>query len=498
MKKASILLAWLLVISFSCNQAHDHSHDEEEEIPPVTLTKYSDNLELFVDFPYLIAGKPTTMMVHLTRLGEKFQPVQDGKIKSNLSIVGKQVLAEANSQTSTGIYEVEITPETTGTGKLTFDIQTGAISEQFVFENIEVFNDLVAVVRNQKQTKTGEEITYLKPQAWNIEFANELVRRGTFREILKTSGQVIAAPGDETVITANSSGAVLFASNKTVVGSKLNVGDHIFTITGGSLTQGNPDVYFKETKANYELAKAEFDRAEILIKDRIISEREYLKRKLEYENMQSTYQAVSKNYSSSGQKVTTNSNGFLKNLLVSEGQFVEAGTPLALVSKNKKVMLQANVSQKYFQKLPSISAANFKIVSENTVFNTEEMNGKVISFGKSTSGNASYIPITFEIDNVGNIIPGSVAEVYLKSSPIPDALIIPTKALMEELGNFFVFVQTGGETFEKREIKLGGNDGRLVQVLSGLKEGERVVTKGAYAIKLASASGAIPEHGHSH
>ena len=86
MKKASILLAWLLVISFSCNQAHDHSHDEEEEIPPVTLTKYSDNLELFVDFPYLIAGKPTTMMVHLTRLGEKFQPIQDGKTKSNLSI----------------------------------------------------------------------------------------------------------------------------------------------------------------------------------------------------------------------------------------------------------------------------------------------------------------------------------------------------------------------------------------------------------------------------
>jgi multidrug efflux pump subunit AcrA (membrane-fusion protein) len=161
-------------------------------------------------------------------------------------------------------------------------------------------------------------------------------------------------------------------------------------------------------------------------------------------------------------------------------------------------MLQVNVSQRYFQKLPTISAANFKIISEETVYNTEEMNGKVISFGKSTSENASFIPITFEIDNIGNIIPGSVAEVFLKSTAIPDALVIPSSALMEELGNFFVFVQTGGETFEKREIKLGGNDGKYVQVLSGLKEGERVVTKGAYAIKLASASGAIPEHGHSH
>lgn len=498
MKKAPILLFWLLAISFGCNQAHDHSHDEEEEIPPVSLTKYSSNLELFVDFPYLIAGKPTTMMVHLTRIGEKFQPIQDGKIRSTLSIAGKDFFAEANDQSSMGIYEIDIIPEIKGSGRLTFEIQSDGISEEFVFENIEVYQDLVAVVRNQKKSGNGEEITYLKPQAWNIEFANEPVRRTVFREILKTSGQVIAAPGDETVISANSSGAVLYASNKTVIGSKLNVGDHIFTITGGGLTQENPDVYYKETKANYELAKAEFERAEILIKERIISERDYLKRKLEYENMQTTFQAVSKNYSSSGQKITTNSNGFLKNLLVSEGQYVEAGTPLALVSKNKKVMLQANVSQKYFQKLPTISAANFIIVSQNTVFNTEEMNGKVISFGKSTSGNSSYIPITFEIDNIGNIIPGSVAEVFLKSSPIPEALVIPVAALMEELGNFFVFVQTGGETFEKREIKLGGNDGKHVQVLSGLMEGERVVTKGAYAIKLASASGAIPEHGHSH
>jgi membrane fusion protein, heavy metal efflux system len=51
---------------------------------------------------------------------------------------------------------------------------------------------------------------------------------------------------------------------------------------------------------------------------------------------------------------------------------------------------------------------------------------------------------------------------------------------------------------KKEKSNLGGNDGKIVQVISGLKEGERVVTKGAYAIKLASASGAIPEHGHSH
>jgi membrane fusion protein, heavy metal efflux system len=381
---------------------------------------------------------------------------------------------------------------------LVFDIVTKGYTDQIVINDVPVYPDEESAIGKEVSEPSANAITFLKEQAWNIEFANEPVKKTVFREINKTSGQVIAAPGDETVIASNSRGAVLFTSNKTIVGSKLNVGDILFTISGGNLSKENPEVYYKETKARYELAKADFDRASILVKDKIISEKDFLQAKMEFENMQANFQAVSRNYTSSGQKVSANSAGFLKNILVSEGQFVEPGMPLALVSKNKKVMLQANISQKYFQKLPSINAANFKIVSEETVFDTEEMNGRVLSYGRSTAENAAYIPITFEIDNIGNIIPGSIAEVYLKSSPIPDALVIPVSGLMEELGNFFVFVQTGGETFEKREIKLGGNDGKIVQVISGLKEGERVVTKGAYAIKLASASGAIPEHGHSH
>jgi membrane fusion protein, heavy metal efflux system len=96
------------------------------------------------------------------------------------------------------------------------------------------------------------------------------------------------------------------------------------------------------------------------------------------------------------------------------------------------------------------------------------------------------------------MIPGSFAEVYLKTVPIYNALVIPASALVEEQGIYYVYVQTGGESFEKREIKLGANDGEKVQVISGLAEGERIVTKGAYQIKLAQASGAMPGHGHEH
>ena len=138
------------------------------------------------------------------------------------------------------------------------------------------------------------------------------------------------------------------------------------------------------------------------------------------------------------------------------------------------------------------------MVGINEVFSTEALNGRVISFGKSVTENSPFIPITFEIDNIGNLIPGSIAEVYLKSTPIQNALIIPTSALMEEQGHFYVYEQTGGESFEKREVKLGASDGQDVQVLSGVLHGERVVTKGAYQIKLSTASGELPAHGHEH
>jgi hypothetical protein len=56
----------------------------------------------------------------------------------------------------------------------------------------------------------------------------------------------------------------------------------------------------------------------------------------------------------------------------------------------------------------------------------------------------------------------------------------------------------GGETFEKRDLTLGLRDGNWVQVVTGITEGERVVTKSAYAVRLASMSSAIPSHGHAH
>ncbi|MCK5730556.1 MAG: hypothetical protein KAH68_05750, partial [Draconibacterium sp.] len=79
------------------------------------------------------------------------------------------------------------------------------------------------------------------------------------------------------------------------------------------------------------------------------------------------------------------------------------------------------------------------------------------------------------------------------------ALTIPISALLEEQGIFSVFVQITPELFEKREVKTGATDGLKTEILKGLTQHERVVSKGAILIKLAQATGALDAHsGHVH
>lgn len=63
-------------------------------------------------------------------------------------------------------------------------------------------------------------------------------------------------------------------------------------------------------------------------------------------------------------------------------------------------------------------------------------------------------------------------------------MIIPKEAVIEAEGKKLIYVLLSGEEFERREVTLGDEFGGKVAVLSGLKAGERVVTQGAYQIRL--------------
>ncbi|OFY86879.1 MAG: efflux transporter periplasmic adaptor subunit [Bacteroidetes bacterium RIFCSPLOWO2_12_FULL_35_15] len=499
MKKIILPLAIISTMLFACSTDHSHEQkDDKHGLEPLAYTLYSDKTELFVEFKPLVVGNESKFAAHFTKLGDYFKAYTEGTILLTLTVNGKSLSVKSTEPSNPGIFRFALKPNSSGIGTLVFEIQTKEFSDKITIDSVPVYADEKTAMENQPEETGVGDISYLKEQAWKVDFANSPVRKQVFSDIIKTSGQILSAPGDEMIVTAKASGIVLFSGNKTIIGSDVSKGTNLFIITGGDLAEGNIDAKYKEAKSNYDKAKAEYDRSKELIKDKIISEKDFLHTKFDFENAQNTFNTIAKNYSANGQNISTTMPGFVKNIFVIEGQFVEAGTPLATISKNKKLILQANVSQKYFNKLTAITSANFKTTDSEIMYNTQELNGKVISYGKSASSNSPFIPVTFEIDNTGNLIPGSVAEVYLKSTPIPDVLAIPVSSLIEEQGNFFVYVQTEGESFQKREIKIGASDGVNVQLLSGVLEGERVVTKGAYQIKLSTASGTLPKHGHEH
>lgn len=491
---AIILMLTLLAGCTSKTEEHGHEHGPE----PLAYTLYSDKSEIFVEFKPLVVGNTSKFAAHFTILGEKFLPLSEGTVTISLIVGDKGIKQTATEPSVPGIYRLALQPTTAGIGKLIFDIKTKTFTDQIIIDSVKVYADEKTALAEQPEEKASSDITYLKEQAWKVEFANAPVAKTSFSNVIKTSGQILSAPGDEIIVTAKAKGIVLFSGNKTIIGSEVSAGTNLFTITGGDLAEGNIDANYKEAKASYQKAKTDYERASELAKEKIVSQKDFQQTKLNFENAQTAYNAIAKNYSANGQSISANMNGFVKNIFVTEGQFVEAGTPLATISKNKKLILQANVSQKYFNNLSAITSANFKTTESETVFSTTQLRGKIISYGKSAIANSPFIPITFEIDNMENLFPGSAVEVYLKSFPIPDALAIPVTSLIEEQGNFFVYVQTEGESFQKREVKIGASDGLNVQLLSGVSEGERVVTKGAYQIKLSQASGTMPAHGHEH
>ena len=95
-------------------------------------------------------------------------------------------------------------------------------------------------------------------------------------------------------------------------------------------------------------------------------------------------------------------------------------------------------------------------------------------------------------------MPGSFAEVWLLTRPRENVLSVPVSALTEEQGLYFVYLKLDGSCYKKQEVKLGESDGIRTEIVSGLKPGDNVVTKGVYNVKLASASNIIPAHTHNH
>ena len=346
----------------------------------------------------------------------------------------------------------------------------------------------------EKESEHTDEIAFSKKQAELAKLKTETVAQGTFYNAVKTSGQIQAPQGNEVVIAATSNGIVSFTNSSITEGAAVSAGQSIVTVSAKKLLEGDPAA---KSKIVYETALKEYKRAENLVKDQIISIKEFEQVKLRYETAKTTYEAQASSNTAKGVSVSSPISGYIKNRLVSQGEYVSVGQPIVTVSQNRRLQLRAEVSENNFKILKNISTANFKLAYDKTVYKLSELNGRLLSYGKSSGDKSFYIPVTFEFDNIGDILPGAFAEVYLLSSPQSNVISIPVSSITEEQGLYFVYLQLDAEGYKKQEVELGENNGERVRILSGLKTGDKVVTKGVYQVKLAATSSVMPE-GHNH
>ena len=114
------------------------------------------------------------------------------------------------------------------------------------------------------------------------------VQPGTFHRVIKTSGQVLAAQGDEHVAVAPVSGVVNLRG-RVIEGMRVGKGEALLTLSSNQMAEGDP---VEKARVAYETAKKEYERMESLLPDRIVSETDFARAKEAYENARISDEAV--------------------------------------------------------------------------------------------------------------------------------------------------------------------------------------------------------------
>ena len=523
MKKILSIIVAMAVLCGCAGHTHQSADTHEEHVHTYDYTAYTHNAEFFLQHEGLEVGKKACITFYATALAD-FKPLQVDEANVLLRAGGKSHTATAHAQPR-GKFHFELTPETAGEGVLYvtvgeetahFDVVVTEHCKEHVHEHN---HDAHSHEGNgheghdhsghshahshaphpghgsETPAKSGD-VSFAKEQSWKIDFATEVAAESNFAGAVKVAAKVEAHPGDFTTIVATTSGKVQFAGN-VLAGMQVSVNEPLFYLDGSDVTDNDAAVKFAEAESNYELAKADFERKKHLFIDKIVSEREYQAAEAAYRQAEARFESMKRNFGEGKVTLRSSMYGSIATLLVANGDYVEPGTPLAVVQREGGVNLVAELPVRYAVQLKKISTVNVETAQGN-VYNMEEY-GAVPVIG-NVANNCNMLPVTVSCAALPGVVAGSIVTLYLSSKDeAAHHVAVPRTALVEEMGNMFVFVQNNPTSFEKRSVKVGATDGRYVQLLSGVAPGERVVSKGGVILKLSQGAAALDPHaGHVH
>ena len=508
MKKILLLMAFAVAMA-GCG-GHNHSHDaHSHEHPVLNATKYSDSIELFVQYDELVAGHKASVTAYVTAL-PTFKPYEGGPIAVALKAGGNNISLNVAPEHK-GIYNFTLAPKVAGVGNLVFTIDgceypvhvhVEGAHNQKEHSHAEDAHSHDAHARgghsheHDEASHSENNVSLSKEQSWKIDFATAPAAASTFKGAVKVAARALSTPDNFTTVVATADGKVQFAGN-IVAGKDVKAGEVLFALEGSDVTENDAAVKFAEAESDYMVAKNNFERKGELYKDMIVSQREYEEAQAAYTRAEARFKSMQRNFSSGKVTIKAPYTGVVASLLVANGDYVAAGTPLAVVQRSGAVNITAELPVRYASMLSNIASVNIELPC-GTIYSMEEAEAVVTAVGTSVN-NCSMLPVTITAKR-GSIMPGSIVTLHIASrAEDVHRVAVPRTALVEEMGNYFVFVQHTPVSFEKREVQPGETDGAQVQILKGLRVGERVVTKGGVSLKLSQGAAALDPHaGHVH
>lgn len=318
----------------------------------------------------------------------------------------------------------------------------------------------------------------------------EKVEPGEFSSVIAVSGQIEPSASDIYTISAKKNGIFNFSPGLSV-GSHVNAGSVIGYISPEGIQGGDLS---KASMVNLESARKEYERLKPLYKDGLVTASTFQEAERAYKEAE----ALSSGNTGNGRMtVVSPAEGTISSFSVNSGQYVETGAPIAIVSKNARLTLRADLPSRYSSFIPEIISANFRPEGTDSVVALSENSGKLM--GGSMSGENGYIPVYFSFEGNPQSVAGLHARVFLLGNKRENVMSVPRSALIEMQGNCYVYVSHHGHAFEKRLVKTGSTDGVRVEILEGLEPGEEIVSKGASIVRMAETSAvAPPSHSHNH
>jgi len=254
-------------------------------------------------------------------------------------------------------------------------------------------------------------------------------------------------------------------------------------------------------RVRLETAKREADRAQRLFDGKAASEKQLQAARAERESAEAAYDAAIKrrdalasarpilpsrvNIGSIGSvdsslTISAPFGGYVTKVNKSIGEQVSPGDAIVEISNLDTVYVEAPIFERDLNVVGGSRTATF-----TTSAYPQEFRGTVLDIGATIEEQTRAANVIFAVENAGRALRlGMQANVQLDALETVTALMIPKEAVIESEGKRFVYVLLSGEEFQRREISVGDEYGEKVAVLTGVENGERVVTQGAYQLRM--------------